>query len=368
MIVYSKKIIKFIHEIKIQIKTVLSQEIGLRVANSRFYNRQESCSYPISIVIYNDKKMLGYFDSGFYQLGFHECLMRATKIQLDNIIRHELAHYMTFINYGHVQPHGVEFRAYCRQLEWGEDVYQATSCIDDGEEVADEVESDVLRKVKKLMALATSSNQHEAEQAMIKSQQLLLKHNIESYHIEDEGDEKIFLKRIMKQQKKNDKMRAIAKILETFFVSVVFSRDQDFTYLEILGDAINIEIAEYVAEILDHELDRLWNQTRRQHPHLKGLIAKNSFFHGVAKGYCDKIEFLKKEHNSDTTQALMVLEKKLIDARAIVYPRLSSSTSKGSYCPSSASMGEQVGRLLNINPALNQSAKVSQAILEYCKY
>ena len=59
--------------------------------------------------------MLGYFDSNFYELGFHECLMQSSREQLSNVIRHELAHYMTFINYGEaVQPHGAEFRAFCQ--------------------------------------------------------------------------------------------------------------------------------------------------------------------------------------------------------------------------------------------------------------
>jgi hypothetical protein len=50
-------------------------------------------------------------------------------------------------------------------------------------------ENSVLRKVQKLMALATSSNKHEAEQAMIKSHQLLLKHNIDVSNIVDDEEE-----------------------------------------------------------------------------------------------------------------------------------------------------------------------------------
>ena len=38
--------------------------------------------------------MLGYFDSNFYELGFHECLMHSGREQLHNVIRHELAHYI----------------------------------------------------------------------------------------------------------------------------------------------------------------------------------------------------------------------------------------------------------------------------------
>ena len=67
------------------------------------------------------------------------------------------------------------------------------------------------------MALATSSNKNEAEQAMIKSQQLLLKHNIESKYIGGEDEEKVFLKRIMKQKKENAKMRSHRHYFGNFF-------------------------------------------------------------------------------------------------------------------------------------------------------
>jgi hypothetical protein len=191
-----------------------------------------------------------------------------------------------------------------------------------------------------------------------------LKHNIESKYIGGEDNEKIFLKRIMKQKRENAKMRSIANILETFFVSTVYTRAGDFTYLEILGDAVNIEIAEYVASVLHCELDKLWDQAR-ECANLKGMIAKNSFFLGLSKGYCNKIRALKREYNSDVANALMVIEKKLVDARAMVYQRLSSSKSSANFCRESSALGEQMGRQLNINPAINRSSKKSEALLAF---
>jgi hypothetical protein len=367
MIVYSKKIIQFVNEIKCTVKDVLSREIRLKVNGDRFYDSLGKFSYPIKIVIYNNKSMLGYFDSHFYELGFHECLMHSSRQQLHHIIRHELAHYMTFVNHGDtIQSHGAEFRAFCQQTGWGEEIYRASFCLEDGSNTSEIEESGILRKVQKLMALTTSSNENEAEQAMIKAQQLLLKHNIESKYIGGEDDEKIFVKRIMKQKKENAKMRSIATILETFFVSIVYKRSEDFIYLEILGNAVNIEIAEYVASFLHIEMDKLWNQAQR-YANLKGMVAKNSFFLGIAKGYCNKIQALKREYNSEVTQALMVIEKKLIDAKAMVYKRLSSTKSTASCCGNSLAVGEQMGRQLNINPAINKSSNKSEALISYSR-
>ncbi len=357
MLVYSQKIMHFIHEIKHVIKDVLSREIGLKVGRERFYDFKQRASYPLRIVIFNNAKMLGYFDPNFYELGFHECLMHSSKQQLGQVIRHELAHYITFIQHGErAQSHGPEFKTFCQEMGWGQEVYRATTCLDGGIETLLKEESSVLRKVQKLMALTTSNNKNEAEAAMIKSQQLLLKHNLESPHFDDTNEGKMFLKRIMQQKRISAKMRCIGQILETFFVNIVYSRSRDFICLEILGNAVNVEIAEYVASVLDSDLDHLWKKAQ-QESSLKGTLAKNSFFIGLAKGYCNKIRALKREHHGAITQALMVIEKKLLDAKTMAYPHLSSTKSQAGYCRESSALGERMGRALTINPALKNAAK-----------
>lgn len=364
-LIYSKKLMRFIHEIKSTVKNIITHEIGLKVVGERFYNRFRQCSYPIQVVIYNDRSLLGYFDSNFFEMGFHERLMHSSREQLHQVIRHELAHYITFIEHGETSPsHGVAFRTFCQRMGWGEEIYRATLCLEGAENATNREESSIFRKVQKLMALTTSSNKNEAEQAMIKSQQLLLRHNLESNYIEGEDGERMFLKRILKQKKINAKMRAIANILETFFVSTVYNRTGEFTYLEILGSAVNIEIAEYVATVLQSELETLWDQAQRQ-ANLKGAVAKNSFFVGLARGYCNKIQALKRDYTRDVTQGLIVIEKKLVEAKAMAYQRLTPGRSSGSYCHESSALGEQMGRQLNINPALNRSSKNSDALIGY---
>ena len=289
MFVYSKKIAQFIHTIKNVIKDILLHEVRLHVTGNWFMDRFGETYYPIAVGIYNDRNMLGYFDPGLYELGFHERLMYASEKQLHDIVRHELAHYLLFIGGGQVTAHGIEFRAFCQSLGWGPEVYSATIQLDDVQKTEEIRESDILRKVQKLMALSSSSNKHESELAMIKAQQLLLKHNIESKYRDVDDGEKVYLKRIMKQPQRTEKMCAIARILNTFFVSPVFGRKDRCTYLEILGSKVNLEIAEYVADVLHDKLEDLWNQTKREYD-LKGLVAKNSFFRGIASGYVSKIK------------------------------------------------------------------------------
>lgn len=347
MLVYSKKLALFSAELNTAVRQILSREMGLKLTTRYFLYK--NTYYSIEIVIYNHQKALGYFDPEFRELGFHESLMHASKTDLYNIIRHELAHYITFIEYGSlVLPHGNAFKTFCLSQGWGEEVFRASICLD---EAVQEEKSEILRKVQKLMALAKSSNPHEAELAMVKSQQLLLKHNLDNSLFVEEG-EKFYLKRVLKQGKMSAKMRAIAKILETFFVNIVFRRADNLVCLEILGNKVNVEIADYVAAVLDDEFENLWNQARKMSPLMKGQVAKNSFFQGIAKGYCNKIHSLQ---NASEKNALMVIEKMLVEAKDLVYPRLSKSTSNARSCPGSAALGELMGRSLTINPAVKSS-------------
>lgn len=356
MIVYSKNIARFVEEILRTLRTLLQTEARLRVTQNRFYNATGRSSYPLSVVIYNHKRQLGYFSPAFYELGFHECLMQTSRTKLHEVIRHELAHYLTFIEYGDVPAHGPHFRATCQKLGWGEEVARATTCLDDGVSiVAPPVK--VLRRVQKLMALSASSNPHEAELAMMKSQQLLLKHHIDTPPSEEE---KLYLVRLLQQKKQEGKFHAIARILESFFVHIVYRKSGEGVCLEALGSLVNVQIAEHVAAVLSSELDLLWEKIRKTRC-LKGLTAKNSFFIGIAKGYCEKVQALKREYSQEASRALLVLEHQLAEAVALAYPRLSHTQRRSSYCPHSSALGEQAGRALSINSAI--SRKDSEQLL-----
>jgi hypothetical protein len=362
MQVYSQRIAAFISEITLAIKNILINEVRVKVHGNRFYDRTGLHSFPIKVVIFNHNQKLGYFDSEFFEMGFHERLIHCDKKVLHNIIRHELAHYQTFILYRNgVCPHGIEFQSVCQRIGWGEEVSRATTSSSDLAESSNNSDHTILRKVEKLMALANSNNQHEAEQALIKSQQLLLKHNVTLEQLPD-GD-KVFIKRVLKEKRTSSKMQAIASILDTFFVHVIYNRSDEYTYLEILGSAVNVEIAEYVATTLYKQFDSLWDQAKGQLRYSHATVAKNSFFHGLAKGYCNKVQAFKREYSSDISHALMVIEKQLANAANLVYQNLTTSKSHRNYCPTSAALGEQMGRQLSINPAVKSDQQHSPKYL-----
>lgn len=362
MLVYSERIIVFIQDLRRYVKEILSKEVGLKVLQNRFLDRKQYSSYPISIVVYNNKAALGYFDPNFYELGFHESLMDSSKEVLKRVVRHEIAHYILFINYGStIASHGFEFKEFCKSMNWDDEVAKATICLENNcfEEIFHSPV--ILNKIKKLLALSTSSNQYESERALLKAQELLLKHNMEACSLEEE--EKVFVKRLFGQKKETSKMRTIAKILETFFVSVIYHKGKEAVYLEVLGELVNVDIADYVASVLDLELDRLWQKIKKE-AKLKGQVAKNSFFLGIAKGYCQKVQALKSDYSQASSKALISLEKKLALAKELVYPRLSRTKSRSQFCQESSKLGELTGQFLDIRKGIFHPNEIKQIELK----
>lgn len=340
MFVYSQAIIRFSDEVKSAIQMILSREIGLTVRGDRF--SYQGTSYPIKVVLYDHKSEVGYFDPVFYELGFHEQLMHSSQEILHRVIRHELAHYLLYVQGCHPkEPHGKEFKEFCKQHGWDAEVGRASIAVN--------APSDVLRKVQKLMALSSSSNVHEAELAMMKSRELLLKHNLESAPLDGE---QTVLQRVLMQTKIDTKMQAIAHILSTFFVGTVYKKGDRQVCLEIFGKKANVEIGEYVANHLDHQFDLLWEAAKKQH-RLKGLVARNSFFFGIARGYCEQVKALKTAESS-----LIRLDNQIKLAQEMIYPHLRTTKSSRQHCQQSSMLGEKTGQQLRINPAVQNNSTI----------
>ena len=222
MIVYSERIVRFISEIKLHIRFILIKEMGLKVHRSRFLDSSETMSYPIKVVIFNRKKVVGYFDSDFFELGFHERLMHENKETLLSVIRHELAHYMTYISHGdQIESHGPEFRKTCEKYGWGKEVFLSTVSLNDLSEEIAQGEKRIVNKVQKLMALGSSSSQNEAEAAVLKSQELLLKYNLKESEFKEK--ERFYLKRILKQKKRECENESNCSDFGNFFCAYCLS-------------------------------------------------------------------------------------------------------------------------------------------------
>lgn len=217
-------------------------------------------------------------------------LIKYSWVTLIEVLKHEMAHqYVTeILRNTDETAHGPAFAQVC--AERGIDARAAGAPA-----VSLEGSHHTLDKIRKLLALAESANQNEAEAAMAAAQRLMLKYNLEevarhrnrqfvvAYLGEPTG-------RVQESQ------RVLAALLHKFFfVEVLWLsvwrplEAKRGTILEVCGTAPNVEMAQYVHAFLTESGKRLW----RQHKVLEGIREdrdRRRFEAGVMTGFYKKLD------------------------------------------------------------------------------
>lgn len=355
MIIYDQTSIAFMRRSEELMKQILS-DLDISVGTSRFLFNNHF--YPINIVVFEGTNDLGHFNANYYQIALNRKLIYTAKDSvLRDILKHELAHYLTFLEYGQVQAHGPEFRATCARYNFPDEIAHATINLERAnEEKVGDIDSErVLEKVKKLLQLAQSSNAHEAELATLKANALLLRHNLDHLKL-DNQDEPLYMDRVLVQKRKDAKTTAIYDMLRHFIVKTVISYGKHSCCLEVSGSLTNVKLAVYIANFLDKEFDHLWERAKKEHS-LQGLRAKNSFFLGIAKGFEFKMKESKAQFSTHEQKALMVVEQDLNEKAKVIYRRLGFTRTGNNIDAHAGSIGVQSGKNLSIRQGVEGKSK-----------
>jgi predicted SprT family Zn-dependent metalloprotease len=379
MFINSQNISLFLKRISLFAHKIMREE--MKISFSRKYFFYENQYHYLHFACFEDKKTLAYFEASSKLIAVSKNLMFEAKDSvIKDILRHELAHYIAHILYPRAtEIHGVEFRSVCRQFGWDHDsVLRAKMNVqNENERKEGELQKErIINKIEKMLALAKSSNPHEAMLAASKVNDLLYKHNLQSYLAhkmasseaqagQAEEEMVAYNERVIEAPKRNTKMIAISSILKEFFVYPVTSRGEGVTYLEVTGSKENVEMAVYMGKFLEREFEFLWDQERLQNRYLKGKVAKNSFFTGLASGYIQKIKETRRTTPPSKEQklALVKIENALDAMVKLIYGGLSSIHSQASYCSASHQLGLQRGKEMNINKGLYGGMK-GQVLLQ----
>lgn len=345
MRLYNDTIAAFLGHAERLAREILSEECGLAVGRTRFtVNRT---TWPLSIICFEDNTRWGYFDAKFFQIGLNARLAgQVSDAVLRDLLRHELAHYLVRVFHGEATtPHGAEYKAICQRFAWNEEVQAASGDLPSIQKVGDLKADAVIEKVKKLLALASSSNPHESELATLKANQLILRHHLDRSRLKDERE--LCVVTVMRAPKKNALMTAIYEILTHFLVKPILFYGRQEVRLEAAGTREQIDLAQYVAGFLQTELERLWKQQN-----LKGLRAKNSFYSGVARGYSEKLTSTRNDLTPEESRALVTIENDLAADLKIFLGGLSQSYSGQVLDSGAHEQGKAQGRSLSIRPAM----------------
>ena len=345
---------------------------------------------PPVFAISASRKHLGSWRSGIREIRM------SSRLILDHpwdvtlqVLKHEMAHQIcSEIFHDDSGGHGENFLKACERLGLPERFRRSQGDLspaveeDKNDNRGDPVSRNIIEKIRKLLALAESSNEHESALAMEMAGRLLRRYNVREH---DQQNNYVYSIINRKRKRIEGYQRRIILILTKYFYVDALSSslydplsNETHKTFEIFGKKENVEIAEYCYHFLEKKLSSLWQQNCASFNGNK-RIAKKSYYLGLLQGFRDK---LSAQENSgsypplnpfpsepSTSSEMMVVAdaalKQFVHAR---YPRISNrSMGNARIYRETYDQGVTIGRTLVIHKGITGTADNDGKLLECVK-
>ena len=287
------------------------------------------------------------------------------------ILKHEMAHQMVTEHFSDRDVHGQDFRKACEKLGVADWAAQASGDLPEKipswrEKAYSHEEERLLKKVEKLLALATSNNEHEALAAMKRVQEIYSKHHLK--RLAERITSKLVYSTLCRKRKRIETAESMifSILAEHFLVRVIYGNLFDpadlseYRMVELLGTRENVLMAEYVHGFLWNKIHSLWNDYKKSSG--RSGRSKNSYLMGVLSGFREKLATHQKDVWSSSgiekkeCMALVargdVELNRFVDSR---HPRLSGRYwGAGRRDASSFSAGKEDGKKITLHRGITQ--------------
>lgn len=221
------------------------------------------------------------------------------------ILKHEMAHQIcSELFHNNTSDHGPLFQRACQLLGLPASYRHASSDLPGPATTAPagnartEKGRQFISRIGKLLALATSANEHEAALAMEKASQLMTRHNLQQLQEDAQSAFAALIIHTRSQRLESWQRKICVILLQFFYVKVVTSslydplRHAPYKTIEIFGREENVTVAEYCYTFLAGQLASLWQQNRSR-INGKGIRVRNSYYLGLLQGFYDKLKAQK---------------------------------------------------------------------------
>lgn len=288
-----------VEELSAQLEAALIRELRARYEWENEQRFARRLSLPV-ITLSDSTTHLGRWYSQRRTLELSRPMLLARPwLEVTSVLEHEMAHQYVdeVLRVRDEAPHGETFRRVC--AERGIDGRAAGSpCaaapLDPAQPEGDPGADRVLERIRKLLALAGSPNQHEAEIAMRKAHELMLRHNIET--IAERVDRNYEVRHLGDPHKRGNRVESeVAGLLSEFFfvkvirVPIYLPRlGKSGSVYEIAGTHANVEMASHVYAFLLATAERLWRENRRD-ARVRSGHDRLAYQSGVVNGFREKL-------------------------------------------------------------------------------
>lgn len=342
----------------------ISMALLLRIRNSwheinKTYFRQ-AMKAPI-LTLVGPPTALGSYCAGTLYINPKLALWGSWAEDVIPTLKHEMAHqYLFEVLNRPSEGHGRLFRQVCQRLGIPS---EASGILPTEAKVSLSSESDptsqILRRIEKLLNLAQSDNLHEAEAAMAKANELLLRYNLDSTHLT--GD---FVRKNIATGKKRPPAEvwgATHLITSFYFVEIITFKDWDkdgcYTqHLAFLGRSANVTIAEYVFHYLVPLAKRLWEESKNPGD------SRQAFMWGIFDGLQSK---LKEQQKANQKRGLIWKgDAELIAFSRRCFPHVRTGKSYARTSSESYGRGKSLGKTITIHKGIHHRHSGEQRLLK----
>ena len=173
---------------------------------------------------------------------------------------------------------------------------------------------EILKKIQKLLALATSDNENESSVAAQKAQELIVKHNIDMQQMSDSQFEYQWHEIATEPYLRMHQKFILPMLKDFFFVKAVLCPQfagtftvtgarQFKTVVKVLGTPTNVIIANYIFDYLSETYQRLWLEYKREN----GLSekARQAYYNGLTKALRQKLTAVREASQSSKAEEMM---------------------------------------------------------------
>ena len=331
------------------LEAFLLRELLHEWRNANWYYLHDALQPPVLTL--SDASRLGGWRRADRSISLNRTLVTtAPWEQVVEVLRHEMAHQLADEVLGGTteRPHGEAFRQAAVRL--GVDpVAAGLAAVDDTEEAR------AVAKVRKLLALAGSSEPHEAEAAAAAARRLMLKHNLERLGTQQRYTSRIIGPRKLRFQRWE---MSLASLLgKHFFVTCIRipvlireRRKRGHAY-EFGGTPENLDLAEYVYGYVTDAAERQWRAWRVGRSGRRS--DKAHFLLGVVKGFDAR---LTADADRDRETGLVwVGDADLQDHHHQRYPRIRTTRRTAIRVGDAHQAGREAGRKLVLHRPIGGS-------------
>ena len=216
------------------------------------------------------------------------------------------------------------------------------------------VDSTVLSKIKKLLALSTSSNPNEAALAAAKAQELLMQHNLTMSQIDTNGQESQYCEASVKTGSRVWKRSLLTVIARNNFCDTI--HDPQIKSTALIGEPQNQEVVIYLHSYLIGQLETMATTAYKlsgTRMHAKSWL--DSFYVGATNSINERLKAQKAEMEAASNACknlVVVKDGELQAAMSKLYPGFRKGKPKHARSLDGYREGVEAGKRVALNKGI----------------